>query len=74
MDQEADTGDHRQHGQRQTVQNRAETNVEVTDRHPRPQRLAERLFAVREEIDTDKGSDQRRQTDGADAHGCGEIF
>lgn len=74
MDQETDTSDNRQHGQRQAVQYQVETNVEVTDRHPRPQRLAERLLAVGEEVHADKGSDQRRQTNGAYAHGCGEIF
>ena len=71
MDQEADAGDHGEHGQREAVQHQVEANVEVADRHPGPQRYAERLFAVGKEVDADKRRHQRRQAYRAHPHGGG---
>ena len=61
MDQEADAGNYGEHGQRQAVQHRVEADVEITDRHPGPQRHADRLFAVSEKVDTNVRGDQRRR-------------
>ncbi len=44
MDQEANAGDHGEHGQRKTIQHRVKTDVEITHRHPGPQRYADRLL------------------------------
>ena len=71
MDQEADAGHHGQHGQRETVQHQVEADVEVAHRHPGPQRHADRLFAVGEEVNADKRRDQRRQAYRAYPHGGG---
>ena len=38
-----------------------EADVEITDRHPGPQRHADRLFAVSEKVDANVRGDQRRQ-------------
>ncbi len=61
MDQEADAGNYGEHGQRQAVQHQVEADVEITDRHPGPQRHADRLFAVSEKVDANVRGDQRRQ-------------
>ncbi|MNT77983.1 hypothetical protein D3C72_2171670 [compost metagenome] len=74
MDQEANTGNHGEHGQGETIQYQAETDVEIADRHPGPQRQAERLLAVVKEVDTRVSGDQRSQADRADAHGGRQIF
>ncbi|SUG23711.1 Uncharacterised protein [Salmonella enterica subsp. arizonae] len=74
MDQETDTGNYREHGQRQAVQHQIKTDVEVTYRHPRPQRLAERLFTIGEKVHPDKRRHQRRQTNSSHADSRGEIF
>ena len=63
VDQEAHAGDHGEHGQRQTIQHQVETDVEVTDRHPVPQRHAVGLTSIVEEIDTRIRCHQRSQTD-----------
>ena len=63
MDQEANAGHHGKHGQRETVQHQVKTDVEITHRHPGPQRYADRLFAVSEEVDAGKRGHQRRQAD-----------
>jgi len=74
MDQEANAGYYREHGQRQAVQHKVETDIEITDRHPRPQRLNKRLLAVVEELNTNQRRDQRRETNRAHANGGGEIL
>ena len=71
MDQEADAGDHGEHGQREAVQHQVEADVEIADRHPGPQRYAERLFAVGKEVNADKRRHQRRQAYRAHPHGGG---
>ena len=74
MDQEADAGDHGEHGQRETVQHQVEADVEVTHRHPGPQRHAERLASIVKEVDTRIRCHQRSQTDRAHAHGRRQIL
>ncbi len=74
VDQETDPGHHREHGQRQAVQHQVETDIEITDGHPRPQRLAERLLTVSEEVDACVRRHQRGQTNRANPHGGGEVF
>src|SRR5690606_12161146 len=73
VDQEADAGDHGEHGQRQTIQHQVETDVEVTDRHPVPQRYAVGLTSIVKEVDTRIRCDQRSQADRANAHGGRQI-
>ena len=63
VDQEANAGDHGEHGQREAVQHQVEADVEITDRHPGPQRHAERLTSVVKEVDPRIRCDQRSQTD-----------
>ena len=74
VDQEADAGDHGEHGQRQTIQHQVETDVEVTDRHPVPQRYAVGLTSIVKEVDTRIRCDQRSQADRANAHGGRQIL
>lgn len=61
MDQETHTGHHTEHGQRQAVQHQVKTDIEVTDRHPRPQRLAVGLLTISKEVNANKRGHQRRQ-------------
>ena len=74
VDQEADAGYHGEHGQRQAIQHQVEADVEITDRHPVPQRYADRLFAVSEKVDADVRRHQRRQAYRAHPNGGGKIF
>ncbi len=74
MDQEADAGNYGEHGQRQTIQHQVETDVEVTDRHPVPQRYAVGLTSIVKEVDTRIRCDQRSQADRANAHGGRQIL
>lgn len=53
MDQEANAGHHREHGQRQTIQHQTKADVEVANRHPRPQWLGKTLMTVIDEIQSD---------------------
>ena len=74
VDQEADAGHHGKHGQRQAIQHQVEADVEITDRHPVPQRYADRLFAVSEKVDANVRGDQRRQAYRPHANGSGKVF
>ena len=74
MDQEADAGNYGEHGQRQAVQHQVEADVEITDRHPGPQRHAERLTSVVKEVDTRIRRHQRSQAYRAHPNGGGKIF
>ena len=74
MDQEAHAGDNGEHRQRETIQHQVETDVEITDRHPGPQRYAEGLTPVIKEVDTRIRCHQRSQTHRAHADGGGQIL
>ncbi|CAH0317702.1 hypothetical protein SRABI106_04254 [Rahnella aquatilis] len=77
MDEETDTGDHRQHGHRQTVERECDGNIEIPDLHPVPQMLVKDFNTRRflaEEIDTHINSGQRCQTNRPDTDGSGGIF
>ena len=74
VDQEADAGDHGEHSQGETIQHQVETDVEITDRHPGPQRHAERLTPVVKEVDTRIRCHQRGQANRAHADGCRQIL
>ncbi len=74
MDQEAHAGHHGEHGQGETIQHQVETDVEITDRHPGPQRHAVRLTSVTEEVDTRIRCNQRSQTNRANANGSRQIL
>ena len=74
MDQEADAGDHGEHGQREAVQHQVEADVKITDRHPGPQRYAERLTPVVKEVDTRIRCHQRGQANRAHADGRRQIL
>ena len=74
MDEEADAGHHRQHGEREAVERQRDADIEVADMHPGPERLGKRRTPLVKEIDADPGGDQRRQANRADAHGRRQIF
>ena len=58
MDQETHPGNHREHGQRQAIQYQIEADIEITNRHPVPQRYADRLLTIGEEINANKNGCQ----------------
>lgn len=77
VDEEADAGDHRQHGQRQAVQHQGHADIEVADGHPGPQALLEQLHAggfLGEEIHRHIHRDQRSQADRAHADGSRRVL
>lgn len=58
----------------EAVQHQVEADVKVTDRHPGPQRLSERLLFIVEEINPGNGGHNRRQTYRAHPDGGGQVF
>ncbi len=74
MDQEADTGDHGEHGQREAIQHQIKTDVEITHRHPGPEWNAESLTSVIKEVDPRIRCDQCGQAHRAHADGRREIL
>ena len=77
MDEEADAGDHRQHGQRQAVQHRGHADIEVADGHPVHRLLLEQLHAggfLGEEIHRHIHRDQRSRADRAHADGSRRVL
>lgn len=77
MDEEADAGDHRQHRQRQAVEAERNGYLEITHRHPVPQRLGihrRTVAAGVEKIQRHPEGGQCRQPDAADADRRGKVF